>query len=622
MSDNAPRFLEFDSFRLDLHERKLLHNGELIPVTGKVFETLLVLIQNRGQVLDKDVLMKTLWPDSFVEESNLAQHVSVLRKALRNGDSARQYIETIPKRGYKFVADVHEIPDEEKVEVREEKRAWVSRKWRVSIAAACVVVTLISIFVLWRWSTSANKEDDLTSQSIAIVPFRTVGIDSDKDVLGLGMADTLISKLSKLKKLTVLPTSSVFKYMAKQHDARAIGLELGTDFVLDGTVQRSGERVRVSAQLTRVADGSTFWAGHFDEEFTNIFAIHDSISEHLAQALAQRLTRRDSEELAKTYTKNAEAYEAYVTGLYFWNKRTRAALSEAIVYFEKAVHKDPSFGLAFAMLSDTYFLSLRNQFDIVPPDTAEARFIENAKRAFDLDPSLAETHMTMAAVKKAEGDFEGEHSEYRDSLDRNPSFATARLRYSYSLFESLRPNEALEQMKMAQELDPVSPTTNAALCYMLTISRREDDAIKYCRRALELDPQVIDGHLNLGEAYVQKRLFDDAIAEFEKARDDRPLLALRSIAYAQAMAGRRDDAYRTLASISKLPDSSKVDYSLFLTLLGLDDVDGALKSLDALPQTRFLLAMLKFDPRLDTLREDGRFISFLRNKQLDHLLAD
>lgn len=614
MSQQTPRFIEFDSFRIDLHERKLLNNGEVIPLTAKVFETLLTLIQNRGEVLDKENLMKTLWPDSFVEESNLAQNISVLRKALRNGDSNRQYIETVPKRGYKFMADVSEMIPETYEKIEGGPKKW----WTVSVAA-CVVVLLAALGGWW----STSSRNTVLSESIAIVPFRTIGIETEQDVLGLGMADTLINKLSKIRKLTVLPTSSVYKYNDTERDARAIGRKLKTNFVLDGTVQRSGERVRVSAQLTRVADGRTIWAGHFDEEFTNIFQIHDLISEQLAQALVQHLTRLDREELAKRQTKSAAAYEAYIAGIYFWNKRTRAALAEAIVHFEKAVEKDPSFALAHAMLSDTYFLSLANQFDIVPPDTAKAKFIDNAKRALALDPGLAEAHMIMAAVKNIHGDFEAEHREYRNSLELNPSFATARLRYSYSLFKSLRPDEALEQMKMAQELDPVSPTTNAALCYMLTLSRHEDDAIRYCQRALELDPQVIDGHLNLGEAYVQKGLYDEAIAEFEKARDDRPLLALRYIAYTHAMAGRREEAYKILAALEKLPDgSATVDYSVVLPFVGLGDVDGVLKSLDALPQTRFLLAMLKFDPRLDTLRENDRFVSFLRVKGLEHLLSD
>lgn len=651
MSKQTPRFIEFDSFRIDLRERTLLHSGEPIALTSKVFETLLVLIQNRGQVLDKEILMKMLWPDSFVEESNLAQNISLLRKALHKGDSERQYIETIPKRGYRFTADINELEGgnedmsserHEKMEVITENRvdeenegkheisecvrayqgvARRKRRWLMRLLAACII-TLTSAFVWW-WSLSTiGAEDDLLSKSIAIVPFRTVGVASEGDVLGLGMADTLIIKLSKIKRFRVLPTSSVYKYMAKEYDARTIGLELGADFVLDGTVQRSGERLRVSAQLTSVADGRTFWAGHFDEKFTDIFEIHDLISESLAQALMRDLTRRDSEELAKRYTKNPEAYEAYITGIYFWNKRNRAALSEAIVYFEKAVEKDPSFGLAFAMLSDSYFLSHNNGYDIVPPDRAKAKFIDNAKRALELDPTLPEAHMVMAAYKNAQGDFQAENNEYRTSLELNPSFAIVRVRYSYALYKSLQLNEAVEQMRMAQELDPVSPINNAALCYMLTLSRREDDAIKYCQRALKFDPEVIDGHLNLGETYLQKGLYDNAISEFEKARDDRPLLSLKYIAYAQAMAGRREEALKTLTNLKKLPDGSKIDYSLVLVFIALRDIDTALKYLDALPLTRLQLAMLKFDPRLDTLRTDNRFISFLQRKGLDYLLAD
>ncbi len=650
MSTRGVRFYEFGPFRLDLRERLLQHGGKTVPLTPKVFDTLLVLVENGGNVLEKEVLMKKLWPDSFVEESSLAQNISLLRKALGTDTSQRQYIQTLPKRGYRFIGDIHAVTDEAAEHSHEQAasgeiitgqkmteesgtttkanaspphrgQARVAKRfgWKTHALIGCAIVMAATCLHFWRWSSINKAGNDVQAKSIAVLPFNTVGTpESETELLGFGMADTLIIKLSNLHRLSVLPSNSVYKYIGREKSALAVGRELGVDVVLDGTVQRSGEHVCVSAQLINIADGRTLWASTFDEVFNNIFEVHDLISTQLAVALMPHLNGNERERLTKRYTTNAAAYEAYLTGLYFWNKRTKPALAKAIIYFEQAIERDPTYALAYAMLSDSYFLSLKNSYHIVPPREAQARHFEAAQRAIELDAGLAEAHMVMASVKYQQGDNEEADREYRYVIELNPNHAIARLRYSFFLLNSLRLNHALEQMRMAQSLDPVSPVANAALGYLLTISRRSDEAIKYCRKALELDPEVIDGHLNLGEAYVQKGMYDEAILEFRKMLKDQTLSALQAIAYTEAMAGRRTAAHKILHS----PDASRIsDYHLVLIFAALGEHDQAFERLDKLPLNRTNIALLKFDPQLDLLRAEPRFTSYLSNKRLSHLLA-
>ena len=650
MSTRGLRYYKFGPFRLDLRERLLQRGGATVPLTPKVFDTLLVLVENGGKVLDKEVLMKKLWPDSFVEESSLAQNISLLRKALGTDTSQRQYIQTLPKRGYRFIVDIQVVADEAAEHSHEQaasseiitaqkiieksgisaqanaslphglqRRAAKRFGWKTRALTGCAIIMAATCLHFWRLSSINKAGNGVQAKSIAVLPFNAVGTpESEAELLGFGMADTLIIKLSNLQRLSVLPSNSVYKYIGREKSALAVGRELGVDVVLDGTVQRSGGRVRVSAQLINIADGRTLWASNFDERFNNIFEVHDVISTQLAGALMPHLNGAERERLTKRYTTNAAAYEAYLTGLYFWNKRTKPALAKAIIYFEQAIERDPAYALAYAMLSDSYFLSLKNSYHIVPQREAQAKHFATAQRAIELDDGLAEAHMVMASVKYHQGHDEEAEREYLYVIELNPNHAIARLRYAFFLLNSLRLDQALEQMRMAQSLDPVSPVANAALGYLLTISRRSDEAIKYCRKALELDPEVIDGHLNLGEAYVQKGMYDEAILEFRKMLEDQTLTALQAIAYTEAMAGRRAAAQRILHS----PDASRIsDYHQVLIFAALGEHDRAFERLDKLPLNRTNIALLKFDPQLDPLRAEPRFTSYLFNKQLSHLLA-
>src|SRR6476620_8498915 len=348
MIQRSLHFYEFGPFRLNATERLLQRGGEIVALTPKVFDTLLVLIENSGHIVEKTQLMEQLWPDSFVEESSLTQNISLLRKALSEGDNESNYIETIPKRGYRFVAQVnerHELTNGAALldigDVFGSERQFepipapaiqnVARKpSKHYIEVLAVVAVLFGIVTFIYWSRHRSTQEPLGLRSIAVLPFKTIGADTQTDLLGLGMADALIIKLSKLDQLTVLPTSSVFRYTNRDKDATLIGKDLGVEGILDGTMQRDGDLVRVTAQLIRLKDGKTIWSGKFDERYSSIFLLQDSISEQLTASLSPQVDQAQQPKSGAHPTDNVEAYQSYLTGLYFWNRRTHENLPKAI----------------------------------------------------------------------------------------------------------------------------------------------------------------------------------------------------------------------------------------------------------------------------------------------------
>src|SRR5215470_1110023 len=415
MNKRALHFYHFGPFRLNATERVLQRGTELVPLTPKVFDTLLVLVENCGHVVDKNDLIQVLWPDSFVEESSLTQNISLLRRALAENGEDVQYIETIPKRGYRFVPDVREVDEfshEESVALPPEFAATKAAEVNVGsqrgdsvniwqwpriafyfVASGLLVLGLVVLGQRSRGAKSGRAE--FAPKSIAVLPFKTIGTNDEGELLGLGMADALIIKLSRLEQFTVLPTSSVFRYQSRNEDAVAIGNALFVEGVLDGTVQRDGDRVRVSAQLIRLADGKTVWSGKFDERSGSIFALQDSISDQLIASLSPQVA---GNKIATHPTENADAYQAYLTGLYFWNRRTKENIPKAIGYLQQAVQKDPNFARAHAMLADCHYLSAQDEYGMVPAEDAFQQADASLATALALDDGLAEAHTTKAGL--------------------------------------------------------------------------------------------------------------------------------------------------------------------------------------------------------------------------------
>lgn len=638
MNTHKARYYEFGPFRLNATERLLQRDQEIVPLTPKLIDTLVVLVENSGHVLSKESLMQSLWPDTFVEESSLTQNVSLLRKALAEIGGGERYIETIPKRGYRFVADVREVAEPEQELVMhervstsiliEEEQAdetpvaarnianWFHRKRMIAVTAIAACVALGAAVFAWSFR-GRQAGNTFAPNSIAVLPFRTIGANEEAELLGLGMADAVIVQIARMKHPTVLPTSSVFKFTKRKEDAISIARDLGVEAVLDGTVQIEGDRARVTAQLIRTSDGTAVWSEKFDRPYTSIFALQDSVSQGLAASVASAFTTEAQS--PNRETASAEAYQAYLMGMYFWNRRTKENLAKAVNYLEQAVTLDPDFARAHGLLADCYFLSSQNAYKDLATDEPLKRAETSAQRALDLDATIAEAHTARAGVAFRHRRYDEADREFRKALELNPNYAVAHLRYGYFLLSRLKLDEALAAMKHAQRLDPISPTSNAALGYLQFMARDFDGAINSGKIAVELLPDSAAARFNLGQAYALKRMFPEAIAEFDKLVSTEPHLAARGKITALGLAGRTEEAKQILRDLTAKADHHQlgsVDLATLYSNLGEKDL--AFDQLEIALQRygreglMVHVAKLRFDPQLDLLRSEKRFTDYLR----------
>ena len=642
-------FYEFGPFRINVTERLLQRGNELVPLSPKVFDTLLILVENHGHVVEKPELMQLLWPDTFVEESSLTQNISLLRRALTT-EADRQYIETIPKRGYRFIGDVNQINESsngvgpqvpsavdvadrvglhehetfshpQAPPIRNTETLRPDRRINLYVAAVAALVLVGALITLaYRLKQKATVSEGLAGKSVAVLPFKTIGVDSENELLGLGMADAVINRLSRLEELSVLPTGSVFRYTTRDKDAITVGRELGVDGVLDGTIQRQGEMVRVTAQLIRVSDGKTVWSTKYDERQSNIFALQDSISEQMAVSLIPEISAKRKQSMWVKSTSNNEAYQAYLFGMHFWNKRTKENLVKAISHLEQAVQKDPNFAQAHAILADCYFLSGTEEYRSMTIDEAINRAETAANRALEIDDTIAEAHTVKAGLSAWRRQFNEASREFNRALELKPTYSVAHLRYGYFLMWDMRLEEGLSHTRRAQQLDPVSPIANAALGSVLLTARNYDESIKYSQRALELESTLIAPRLNLADAYVEKGMFAEAIRELDQVPDGDDEYVIAEKGYAYAVAGRRDEALKALTTLQRLVGTKGAPYAYARIYSALGDKDKAFEWLEKMNLNRMMQATLKYDSQIDSLRTDARFNDFLRRNKLEHLI--
>jgi DNA-binding winged helix-turn-helix (wHTH) protein/tetratricopeptide (TPR) repeat protein len=572
---------EFGPFHLDSSKRLLTSRGELVPLTPKAFDILLVLVENRGQVVEKEELLKLVWPDTVVEEGNLTFNVHALRKALGERPSEHRYILTIPGRGYCFVADT-----------------------RTTHAEA-----------FGDASTAPAGLERTPIRSLAVLPFRSPGHGPEDEYLGLGVADALITRLSGLRQVVVRPTLSVRRYAGIDESPGVIGRELAVESILEGSIRRSGDRIRVTVQLISVRDGSELWAEKFDERFTDVFTVEDRVSERVAEALKIKLTEADREVLKKRYTLNPEAFQSYLKGRYYWNKRTRDGIRKGIEHFDQAIEQDPLYALAYAGLADCY--SLLSMHGVLQPKEAFTRAKAAAIRALEIDDQLAEAHASLAyASLYYEWDWAAAEREFKRSIDLNPNYATAHHWYHEYLILQGRIAEAIEEIRKAQELDPLSPAINAALVLPLLNSGQYDRGIDGLKRVIELEPGFYRSHLFLGIAYVLVGQYDSAFKELQDAMSlsENGIRAMAALGWAYAVAGRRDEARSVMDELKRRMQERYVPpYSMAIILTALGEKNTALEWLERGYQARDeWLTRLGIAPELDSLRSDPRFRDLLR----------
>ena len=642
MEGQTNGFYEFGSFRIDRRERLLLHDGEPVALPPKVYDTLLALVMHSGHIVEKEELMKTVWPDTFVEEANLTVNISTLRKALGEGESAHNYIETVPRRGYRFILPVTEVTndgadslvkehakprveEEREVDAKKGQPAQLrrlqtlahSQKRGLSIIGISMLVGL-ALIAYYTWPKRA--ESGLKVRSIAVLPFKPLVSDNRDEPLEMGMCDALITRLSGLNQLVVRSTSSVVKYNKPGQDSMSAGRELGVDALLEGFVQKSGDRIRVTAQLLSISDGKHLWSGQFNANFTDIFAVEDSISRQMVDALLPNLTGEERRRVAKHYTENVEAYELYLRGRYFLDQRTPEGLAKSIDYFKQATEKDPRYALAFAGLADSsVVLAVRSD---MPPRDSYQLAKTAAMRALEIDDTLAEAHTSLANVRYwYDWDWSGAESEFKRAIELSPNYPAAHQLYGSYLITMGRHEEAFSEVQHAHALDPLSLSVSVQVARVLYFSHDYDQAIAQCRKTLEIDPNFGGARLFLGRSYKEKRMYQEALTELEKAREALKGSAevLSLIGYTYAVSDHRLEAKRVLEELQGLSKQRYVSpYHLAMVCAGLGERDTTFLWLEkAFGDREGRLTILKFAPEFDSLHSDPRYADLLRRVGLN-----
>ena len=638
MYEPKPQFYEFGDFRLDATKRRLLRGGEPVQLTPKVFDTLLYMVEHRGDVITKDALMAALWPDTVVEENNLGQNISKLRSVLGESRGENLYIATAQGRGYRFVADVKALTDEnglgaaaaaapsetttapaEVVTTSSPPRrasGLKGRGWTVVLVGLLAAVSCVGAFYIWRARTQTVPAAPV--RVVAVLPFKPLVVENRDEALELGMADALITKLSNTRGLIVRPLASARRYGGIEQDPLAAGRELQVDSVVDGTIQRWGDRIRVTARLVGVG-GEQLWAGQFDEKFTDIFAVQDAISGRVAGALALHLSGEEERRLTKRYTENAEAYELYLRGRYHLYKLTPPEVRKGGEFFQEAVRVDPSYALAYAGIADAY-RTLPITSDVAPRD-AFPKAKEAVTKALELDDSLAEAHSISGMIKFwFDWDWAGSESEFRRAIELNPNSADARRGYAHLLSNIGRHDEALREVERARELDPLSLITNTLQGQFLHFAGRDDEAVQRFERTFELDPNFWVARTHLAYVFIRKKMYGQALTELGKAREqsrgNTTTIALTG--YVLALSGERGQARGVLEELRKLSRERYVPpYNMAIVHHGLGEHEEALVWLEkAFEERDVLLTFVAVDPKWDALRGDHRFVNLLERMKL------
>ena len=638
---------EFDRFRVDPVNRLLLRDGKVVPLTAKVFDILLVFVENRGRLLDKEEVMQKVWQDSFVEEGNLTRNVSTLRKALGEDPKSHQYIVTLPGHGYKFVAAIttlqasvpQMVVEEQTVsttvieeelslsketitsqalsESKEDSIAITqktkSNRARTSIiVTTCLALIALTAFLLSRREKNPNSQNIAAPKSIAVLPLKPLNAESREPVYELGIADSLILKLSGVKEIIVRPLSATRKYTNLEQDPLVAGREQQVDYVLAPNYQLADGRIRVTAQLFNVHNGAVENLFKCDEKCTDIFAMQDAISEKVGRLLLTHLSNEQNNLLAKRYTTNEEAYRLYLQGRYLADKRELSDARKAIERFEQAIKLDPNYALAYAGLAYAHqavsYLGDSHRGGNPKSQAAVAK-------ALALDDSLAEAHAVSGEIKMFyEWDFSGAAQELRRAIELNPNSAQAHLWFGFYFHHLGRFDQAIAEMKTAIELDPTSLFCNRSLGQVLYGARRYDEAIAQLQRVVEMDANFSTYH-HLWCSYDMKGDYDQAFEWFLRDRTQQgariqELQGLRTIYGKRGWRG-------VLQQIAEKTYDNYFERAWVYAELG--EKEQAFEQLNnAFENHTWSMVHLSVEPHLDPLRSDPRFDEMLRRVGFPH----
>ena len=633
---SGKQIYEFGPFRLDPGERLLLRDGKPVALAPKAFDTLVALVENGGHLVKKDDLMKLVWPGTFVEEVNLAQNVSAIRRALDT--KGEKYIETVPKVGYRLILNARVLsePDRAPTQVSSEvpgnteltqlpgkptpeKASWVKNLRTKRLAALCLgaVVLLLSILA---WRRTVKPATATPIRSLVVLPIINLSGDAGQDYVADGMTDELTTQLAKIGSIRVISRTSAMRFRNSQKPLPQIARELQVDAVVEGSITRSDNRLRLTTQLIDASTDQHLWAESYDRDRRDGFALPSEVAQNIATRIGAPLTVVERARLHRVKPVETAAYEAYFRGRYFWYKRTQVDLRKSLAYFQEATQADPGYAPAYVGLARGY-LSLAS-YSLA--DARESVLMAKAMslKALEVDDSLGEAHVPLGEIRaEYDWDLPGAEAEFRQAIALNPNDAVAHQFYAEDVLEPEgRSDEANRELSIAQQLEPSIVIIRVAVGYAHFLARDYDRAIDQERKTLEMEPSFPKAHQILGLAYEGKGMYREAVEEFKTAStlDTNPAY-FAGLARSYALNGQPQEAKRVLARLTSVSGHQSANpYQIALIYLALGERDRSLDWLERARKERsWLLIYLKVDPRVDPLRSDPRFNEVL--KQIRYL---
>jgi len=622
--------VRFGTYEVSLQSGEVRKAGLRIRVQQQPMKLLEILLEHPGEVVTREQLRSRVWPNESFGDFDQALNIAIgkLRSALRDSAENPRFIETLPKRGYRFIADVsvgdadtrlvspesaaedpsetvprHRIPGGGLTIAPDApgRRLWPARR----IIFALVLVLSLPILALWLFRSRGRAPTGI--RSLAVLPLDNLSGDPSQDYFADGMTDELITDLAHISALRVISRTSVMAYKHAHKPLPEIARELNVDAVVEGTVLLSGEQVRITAQLIQAPADKHLWAESYEGNLRDTLALQKRVANTIAEQIRIEVTPQEQAVLKKANVVNPVAYESYLKGRYFWNKRTPDGLKVAMTYFKQAIEEDPTYAQAYAGLADTYNLLGDWEYGALAPSEAYPKGKAAAIKALELDNTLGEAHTSLAfSLDVFDWDWKAAEREFRRAIELNPGYATAHHWYAWHLSEMGRNSEAITEIRKAEHLDPLSLIISADVAEILLVAHLNDKAIEQCRRTVQMDPNFAIAHLELGQAFVQEHSYNEAIAEFQKAIQvsGGSIPSYANLAYAYAMSNRRNEAVKILNDLKSR--SARNASEIALIYVGLGMKDQAMKWLEKAYEDHFNPSIL-LRPAFDPLRFDPRF---------------
>ncbi len=626
--------LGFGVFELDLRAGELRKHGLRVRLQEQPFQVLAMLLEHPGEVVTREELQRRLWPaDTFVDfDHGLNKAISKIREALGDSAESPRFVETVARRGYRFPAEV-KVADAAPVrrpepatqphpapEPRDRsnlpgkpamfKRHLPSLAWKISLIALLLLVASLAT----RKLRSTNSTSPVI-RSLAVLPLESLSSDASQDYFADGMTDELISDLGQISALRVISRTSVMAYKHARKPLPQIARELNVDAVVEGTVLRSGDQVRITAQLIEASSDKHLWSQSYQGELRDTLALQGKVARAIADQIRINLNSQEQAALKNVRVVNPEAYESYLKGRYFWNKRTADGLKVALAYFNQAIDEDAKYAQSYSGLADTYALLGDWQYAAMTPKEALPKAKAAAIKALELDSALGEAHNSLAfCLDGFDWDFDSAGKEFRRAIELNPGYATAHHWYAWHLSLLGRYDEAIVEMRKAENLDPLSLIINADLAELLVLAHSYDESIRQSRKTIEMDPNFALAHNQLGQAYLQKQMHDEAIAELQKAvqLSAGSPTCIANLARVYAASGKRSEAAKLLSDLKKRSNPGYSHASeIAVIYAALGDKNQAMTWLEKGYEERFNPGVL-LRPGFDPLRSDPRFQDLVR----------